>query len=114
LNLLDYSLECENLVLKISDTARRKVTIYPPTFAQHPPKINDIIRNTFVQCPSVAWTAVAAMLAILWTQLSDDSFRPFISAVVAFGFRKGDGAVDLDKSECDSSLAPWFAGLPFD
>jgi hypothetical protein len=57
---------------------------------------------------------VAAMLAILWTRLSDVSFRPFISAVVALGFREGDGAVDLERLERDSSLAPWFAGFPFD
>jgi hypothetical protein len=30
LNLLDYSLECENLVLRISDTARRKVISMHP------------------------------------------------------------------------------------
>jgi hypothetical protein len=49
LDLLDNSFKRKYLDSKISLDGSPQNDIYPPTFAQHPPNINETIRKMFVQ-----------------------------------------------------------------
>lgn len=62
--------------MKISLDGSPQDDIYPPTFAQQPPKINETIRKMLVQWVNVALTAVAAMSGMLYTGTCPNAFRP--------------------------------------